>query len=161
MFKDGDRRVPVGASTAERSNSGPIVHRLKAVVSTGLCCFFLVSCAAGLQSADFGTDTTIITSSVSSQSNSSDRQAASDVTTIRNAVSSANLEELGDQPLSWANQDTGSRGAVTKITEYRDTELVCRRFTVSRESFEGITLYRGDACLLGDGIWTMREFLPV
>ena len=87
-----------------------------------------------------------------------DQDRISDETTIRNAVSSANLDMIGPQPLSWANQDTGSRGAVSRITEAKKDGTVCRKFETSRESFEGIALFSGKTCLKDDGEWSMLNF---
>lgn len=84
--------------------------------------------------------------------------ATSDETTIRNAVSSANLEELGATPLAWANVGTDSRGSVFDIAEIRDKSAVCRTFKGSRESFDGVRLFNGETCMASDGGWWMRRF---
>ena len=83
---------------------------------------------------------------------------ASDEETIRNAVSSAIVEEVGTGGLGWANAGTGSRGAINQIIERKDEGRLCRRFTASRESYEGVHLYRGEACLGSARIWTMTAF---
>ncbi|MGO4839694.1 RT0821/Lpp0805 family surface protein, partial [Rhizobiaceae sp. 2RAB30] len=83
----------------------------------------------------------------------------SDQVTIRNAVSSADLDALGATGLAWANTDTGSRGAITQLTQYDRKGLLCRKFKASRESFDGVRLYAGDACRAGDGSWRMLEFV--
>lgn len=85
-------------------------------------------------------------------------QIVSDQATIRNAVSSADIADLRARSISWANVDTGSRGAITGVTETREGRILCRRFTASRESFEGVALYRGEACSGADGAWWMRAF---
>ena len=87
-----------------------------------------------------------------------DPAAASDEDTIRNAVSSAVVDEIGADGIGWANAATGSRGAVRQISERRDGNRLCRRFTASRESFDGVHLYRGEACLGAARIWTMTGF---
>lgn len=84
--------------------------------------------------------------------------AASDEDTIRNAVSSAIVGEIGAEGIGWANAATGSRGAVRQISERRDGSRLCRSFTASRESFDGVHLYRGEACLGAAKIWTMTAF---
>lgn len=84
--------------------------------------------------------------------------AASDEDTIRNAVSSAIVDEIGADGIGWANAATGSRGAVRQISERRDGSRLCRRFTASRESFDGVHLYRGETCLGAARIWTMTAF---
>lgn len=108
-----------------------------------------------------GTDSSIKTGSLTpdgSEQTPSGTEAWSDEMTIRNAVSSANLPDLGDEPLSWANADTGSQGAITSIVEVERSGLRCRSFVASRESFEGVSLYTGEACLQGNGLWLMRKF---
>ncbi|MEZ5810721.1 MAG: RT0821/Lpp0805 family surface protein [Rhizobiaceae bacterium] len=121
-------------------------------------------CASGgLEMLGVGTDGEIKTGSVA-DSPAAPKKAGtevwSDEMTIRNAVSSANLTDLGDEPLAWANADTGSQGAITQIRETEHKGLRCRRFVASRESFEGVSLYVGEACLQGNGLWLMREFGP-
>jgi surface antigen len=120
------------------------------------CVTLLSGCAGGIDLGKIEADRSMVTSAV--PAGTADREAASDEATIRNAVSSANLETLMGAPIPWANRDTGSRGAITAVTEYRDENRLCRRFAASRESFEGVRLYNGDACLHGNGFWWMREF---
>ena len=102
-------------------------------------------------------DLSLVTSSVPETPSASQEQI-SDEATIRNAVSSANLGVLGPKPLSWANQDTGSVGSVSEIAEAKENGQLCRRFKTSRESFEGIALFAGKACLADDGEWAMSSF---
>lgn len=87
-----------------------------------------------------------------------DPVAASDEDTIRNAVSSAIVDEVGEEGLGWANAGTGSRGAIRRIVERQEANRLCRRFIASRESYEGIHLYRGETCLGAANIWTMTAF---
>jgi surface antigen len=102
-------------------------------------------------------DHSIITSAMPETLVASQEQI-SDQATIRNAVSSANLGVLGPKPLAWANQDTGSSGTVSDIAEAKEDGQLCRRFKTSRESFEGIALFAGKACLADDGEWAMSSF---
>ncbi|RVC58285.1 hypothetical protein EN766_40725, partial [Mesorhizobium sp. M2A.F.Ca.ET.046.02.1.1] len=85
----------------------------------------------------------------------------SDQTTIGNAVSSADIKELGGQTVPWANAATGSRGAITELVELKDGGLTCRRFSATRESFDGVALYKGELCLAEAGGWRMQEFKPL
>lgn len=85
----------------------------------------------------------------------------SDETTIRNAVSAADPENAQVQPLAWANADTGSRGAISNMIEKQDGGTLCREFTASRESFDGVALYSGNACKSNRGAWYMRSFKPL
>jgi hypothetical protein len=85
----------------------------------------------------------------------------SDETTIRNAVSAADPEASQVQPLAWANADTGSRGAISNLIEKQQDGTLCREFTASRESFDGVALYSGNACKGDRGAWYMRSFKPL
>jgi surface antigen len=116
----------------------------------------LSGCGAGALLKKGETDTSIVTGSVTGSDAVQDPDAAA----IRNAVTSADLEELGGKAIAWANPGTGSRGSIASVVEYREKNVLCRRFTASRESFDGVMLYSGDACLRGSGFWWMRAFDP-
>ncbi|TIX02377.1 MAG: hypothetical protein E5V57_22320 [Mesorhizobium sp.] len=119
----------------------------------------LAACGAGgfsLEQAEV--DRTILTSSTPAAASAIDQDRASDQATIRNAVSSADIQELGGQAVPWANSDTGSRGSITELAESRDNGQLCRRFTASRESFDGVALFKGEVCLAGAGAWRMQGF---
>jgi len=122
----------------------------------------LVSACGGRGGMDLerlAADRSLITGSISKPSapKPADHDV-SDALTIRNAVSSVDVEQLGGSELGWANPETGSRGRITDLAEYRDDIFLCRRFTTTRESFEGVALYQGEACLGPSGAWTMRSF---
>lgn len=85
----------------------------------------------------------------------------SDEATIRDAVSSAIVDELGDGGIGWANAGTGSRGSIRQVTEARRDGYLCRHFLASRESFDGIHLFRGETCLGSAKVWVMRTFEAV
>lgn len=120
----------------------------------------LAACAGGFDLDNAAVDDTLITGNVAAnERRQSDATQVSDETTIRNAVSSADLEAANQNGLPWANVDTGSRGAITNLVEYDNKGLLCRKFNVSRESFNGVRLYAGDACRAGDGSWRMLAFV--
>lgn len=126
-----------------------------------LCAFIFSSCAGGVNLSRIKTDDLLTTSSVKShRPGGIDREEFSDQSTMRNAVSSASLEQLGGEPLYWENKDTGSRGTVFAIEEHKEGRTICRRFSATRESFDGVAIYHGDTCLDGHGDWWMREFGP-
>lgn len=121
----------------------------------------LCACAAGgfsLEKAEV--DRTLVTGTVSPAAQAADAEQISDETTIRNAVSAADMEGLSGGALAWANADTGSRGAITRLVESRDNGALCRKFTTSRESYDGVGLYHGEACMAGSGAWRMMNFQP-
>jgi surface antigen len=127
-----------------------------------ICAFAASSCASGMNLSKIRSVDFLPTGSVSaSRSKPVDHEALSDETTIRNAVTSANLEHLDNAPLHWENKDTGSRGVVTGIEEYKDKYTLCRRFFATRESFDGVAAYRGDTCLTEGGYWWIKEFEQV
>ncbi len=119
----------------------------------------LAACGAGgfsLEKAEV--DRSIVTSSAPAKVTSSDADSASDQTTIGNAVSSADIEELRGQAVPWANADTGSRGSITELAELQDSGQTCRSFTASRESFDGVALFKGQLCIAAAGGWHMQDF---
>ncbi|HTV69094.1 MAG TPA: RT0821/Lpp0805 family surface protein [Rhizobiaceae bacterium] len=128
------------------------------------CLFAFGGCAGGgLDLSKAEADPTLITGSVQNGAMSPSSTRLSDEATIRNAVSSADVEAAAAQPLAWANTDTGSRGAITKLIERKEekTGLLCRSFTALRESFDGVGLFSGDACRTRTGDWQMRTFKPL
>lgn len=146
----------------------PLRSRM-AVAFTLVVPLLLSACASGniLEKAEV--DKSLVTGSVAAaprtpaqpQANpfpGTSQQAASDEMTIRNAVSSANLKAIGGKGISWANPATGSSGEISAVTEYKQDDILCRRFTTSRQSFDGVALYRGDACLDSTGAWQMMSF---
>lgn len=84
--------------------------------------------------------------------------ALSDETTVRNAVSSVDLAKLGTSSVPWANTTTGSAGVVSQIREARAGGHVCRDFTTTRHSYEGIAMFSGQTCLTGSGDWMLTAF---
>ncbi len=130
----------------------------------GAALLFLAAACAGCASGGLaldglGVDETITTSSVAREGDGApDAEQLSDEETIRNAVSSANLERLTGGSIPWANSATGSRGEISAIVERVEDGRLCRRFTVSRESFEGVALHRGEACLAAAGDWWLSAF---
>jgi surface antigen len=126
-----------------------------------LCaCAILSACASGgfsLKKAEV--DRTFYTSDIPAGTNGqSDIGRLSDEATIRNAVTSADIESLGGEAIAWANSETGARGSITGLAEYRDKGALCRRFNTSLESFDGIALFKGEACMASAGAWRMQRF---
>jgi hypothetical protein len=129
-------------------------------IVAGAALLALAGCGVGgfsLEKAEV--DRSIITSNVpSSTSTGADSGFAADQATIRNAVSSVDLEEAAGRPLAWANADTGSRGSITELAESRAKGELCRDFAATRESFDGVALYRGRICMVGAGAWRIDDF---
>ncbi|PSJ62540.1 RT0821/Lpp0805 family surface protein [Kumtagia ephedrae] len=119
----------------------------------------LSGCAAGIGLDTVEADRTIVTGNVGNAvAIPDDPDQLSDEATIRNAVSAADVELLKGAPIPWANAETGSRGAISGLVEEKIAEMPCRRFTTSRERFDGIALYRGEVCMVAPGAWQVKDF---
>ncbi|PZO78926.1 MAG: hypothetical protein DI629_10995 [Mesorhizobium amorphae] len=138
--------------------------KLRVLAGLGLCGLVaLAGCSskqAALQSAEL--DRSLYTSTTQTDPKRDAPERVSDENTIRNAVSAADVALAANgQPMAWANSDTGSRGAITALDEYQDQGRLCRRFTTSRESFDGVALFQGEACKAQAGDWRMKDFKPL
>lgn len=108
-------------------------------------------------------DRSIVTHSITRDSGAAGAAPAiepdqtSDQNTVRNAVSAADLAAAaGSMP--WANADTGASGVITAIQEVRAGDVICRQFRTSRQRYDGVALYDGEACTKGRGEWTLTRF---
>lgn len=118
----------------------------------------LSACTTGtVDSATSELDQSSLTGSLAA-AQPADPTRSSDEAIIRNAVSAADPEQAQIQPLAWANADTGSRGAIMNLVERKQDGKLCRQFTASREAFDGVALFSGDACKGDRGNWYMRIF---
>lgn len=140
-------------------------RRAHVVRFSALLCLAVLAtgCASGgfsLRQAEV--DRSILTGSIDSKpAPQPDTTRTSDENTIRNAVSSADLDGLGGGSVPWANPDTGSRGAISALTETRRSGRLCRTFTTSRESFDGVALYKGETCMGDAGAWNLLRLSAV
>ena len=122
----------------------------------------LAGCGAGSASLAQGDVDPTIVSAVPSQSAAApDVEKLSDAATVRNAVSSADVAQMERDPISWANADTGSRGAINSLVEKKEAGILCRQFTTTRESFDGVAMYQGKACMAGPGTWQILAFTAI
>ncbi|MBB4104348.1 RT0821/Lpp0805 family surface protein [Allorhizobium borbori] len=101
-------------------------------------------------------DSSLTTSSVAPKKST---EAISDEVTVRNAVTSADLEKLAGASLPWANASTGSAGVVASINESRANGAVCRSFVTTRHAYDGIANFMGDTCLDTSGEWKLIRFI--
>lgn len=117
-------------------------------------------CAAGAFSLkDAEVDRTFYTSDIPAEAKRTpDAARLSDEQTIRNAVSSADIVDLGGRDIAWANAETGARGAISGVKEFNEDRILCRSFVTTRESFDGVGLFRGKACTVTSGVWYMQSF---
>lgn len=138
--------------------------RFLALRAAALAAIAVVSaCGAGgfsLDKADV--DRSLLTGSVpATPSAYADPGQRSDEITIGNAVSSADIEELRGQAIPWANAETGARGAISALNENTHRGVLCRQFSATRESFDGVGMFKGEICSAGAGTWQMTSFDPV
>ncbi|MCO4318490.1 RT0821/Lpp0805 family surface protein [Phyllobacterium sp. 21LDTY02-6] len=114
----------------------------------------------GIGVEDAVPDQSTVTGSVASHK-PVDGQTSSDQNTVRNIVSALNFTQWGNKPLPWSNPETGSQGTITAIAEKKAGAELCREFQTSRESFDGVMLYKGETCLQNGGQWTLKSFAPM
>jgi hypothetical protein len=120
----------------------------------------LGACGSSGGLSKLNVDDTIATSTIQANKDQNPTQD-SDADVIRNAVSAIDLKVSSGVPLNWANQDTGSTGTISEISESKDDGLLCRNFKTSRESFEGIGIYTGVTCLSPEKQWFVRNFVAL
>ena len=74
------------------------------------------------------------------------------------SLEQADIETLAGKDVPWANPETGSRGAIMQLAENKAGGQLCRHFTATRESFDGVALFKGETCMVGYGAWRMQAF---
>lgn len=128
--------------------------RLGQSLAPVLCVAMLAAgCASNNIVAEAEIDRSIVTSSVRPAD-----VVNTDEMTVRNAVTSTDIEELSGKPIPFANLDTGASGMIIAVTEVKLRGVVCRRFAGTMQRFDGVSAIRGEACLGDDGAWFMRAF---
>ncbi|MCB5202995.1 hypothetical protein LH464_10995 [Neorhizobium sp. T786] len=132
-------------------------QRIVIALAFGTIAICTTSCTSSLDLFGGGSkvDRAIATGTVS---RGETETALSDEATVRNAVTSVDLAKMAGSPVPWANAATGSAGVVSTIKEARNTGHVCRDFTTTRHSYEGIAMFSGQACLTGSGDWLLTAF---
>lgn len=147
---------PAQASTGRPVPGIRCARRAPAILPV---CFLLCGCVSSVLAPSDGVDRSIVTGAIPPPAAvSADPEDASDETTIRNAVSSVPAAEMSGGRIPWANPGTGSRGEITEVREYRVGAALCRGFVATRESYAGVALHSGEACLESGGGWRMRSF---
>ena len=106
----------------------------------------------------FGSDTVDSSISTSTVAKKGNGTSHSDELTVQSAVSSADLSKTEGKPLPWANATTGSAGVVTAIQEEKGDGMICRNFSTTRHSYEGIAYFSGKTCTAGTGNWQLMNF---
>ena len=90
----------------------------------------------------------------------SDIYELSDSKVIREALAALPEGQSISEAIGWSNARTGSLGDIQSVEERNDEGVLCRTFTTSRETFEGVSLYYGESCRSPSGAWWMRRFEP-
>lgn len=134
------------------------VNRMAVSVFGALAMTLLLAGCGGGYSMSKAADENAGVTTASVAAPAPDTQMVSDQSTIRNAVSQADLSTMDRTGMSWTNDETGSRGSISSISEYAESGATCRKFVVSRESYSGVNLYDGDACLVNGRDWKLRAF---
>ncbi|WP_117190738.1 RT0821/Lpp0805 family surface protein [Rhizobium terrae] len=149
--------MEVIAKSKSRTKRSFVLGRRTAAVC--LAAFSLGGCTSSMDL--FGSsekiDRTIATGTVPSATRHTGA-TLSDEATVRNAVTSVDLAKVGAASVPWANAATGSAGVVSQIREARNAGQICRDFTTTRHSYEGIAMFSGKACLTGSGDWLLTAF---
>jgi hypothetical protein len=154
LFRTG-RKVAVIDKTKNRIPT-PLSLTLKAALFLSLSAA-VSSCTSGafdLFDSSAKVDRSLSTSTIPKRS----QESVSDEVTVRNAVTSADLSKVAGAPLPWANTATGSAGVVSGIREANVSGVVCRGFTTTRHSYEGIAKFTGQACMADSGDWMLTSF---
>lgn len=118
----------------------------------------LAASLAGCGSKGFSLEDAVPDMSVTTGSVPAGITPDSDEWTIRNVVSSALVSEVGEKGIGWANVVSGSSGTIRNIRESRAGGVLCRDFSATRESYEGVFLYEGQACMASANLWSMNRF---
>ncbi|MFP5075909.1 RT0821/Lpp0805 family surface protein [Rhizobium sp. YIM 134829] len=83
-----------------------------------------------------------------------------DAAAVQSAVQSAEISGSSTSPLPWANSASGSNGVISRIEEAQSGGQLCRTFTTTRHSYEGIAKFDGTTCRTPSGAWTLTSFGP-
>ena len=70
----------------------------------------------------------------------------SDNDIILDAVAQADVKTGPWQDIEWNHPATGDGGVISYIREKRSARSVCRSFTTSKHSYDGIAQYNGEIC---------------
>jgi surface antigen len=149
----GRKMVNVIAKSDSRTKS-----LMSSVMDVSITAAMLVTLTGCVSLDIFGGDKVDRSLSTASVPNQQGTQSLSDDATVKNAVTSADLSKLADGPLPWANAATGSAGVVTAIREDKASGFVCREFSTTRHSYQGVASYSGQTCLSETGEWLMTRF---
>lgn len=67
------------------------------------------------------------------------------------------LTQNPEPGVEWENAEEGSRGKISSVDRKEENGVPCLAFQSTRESFDGIHLYEGEACQTPRGIMALRS----
>lgn len=116
----------------------------------------LAGCASGDLLSRAEVDRTILTGATSATARGAPASGeATDEAAAGTVAARAGLPlKAGDRP-AWANPATGASGEIEAIAEAGEGGRPCRRFTASRERYDGVSVIAGHTCLGEDGAWRL------
>ncbi len=120
----------------------------------------LGGCAGGFDLGRLDTDRSILTGSIAGQTGQKPDTRVSDEAAIHAAIAAWPVEGEAARTVPWVNANTGSSGAITRLSESNADGKTCRAFTVTRDSFGGSSRYAGKACIAPAGSWIVTEMAP-
>jgi len=114
----------------------------------------LAGCGAGFSLDSLGTDRSIVTGSTGQSGKAPDGRL-SDEAAIRSTVAAWMPGQVPPDTVPWVNSNTGSVGAIARVSDATGANGLCRAFSATRESFDGVSAYDGKACSEKGGPWTV------
>lgn len=112
-------------------------------------------CGGGFSLDRFQADESLTTGAIGDAAARPDSRA-SDEAAIGAAVAAWMPGVMPPDTVPWVNSNTGSTGAIVKLSDTREPGRQCRAFTATRESFDGVGRYRGRACSENGGPWKVE-----
>ena len=138
------------ASKKKRAACGPVLlfAALAVALSTSACS------RSGLNPAKALAIDPVTTATI--QPLSADADILADSAIARDVVVEAAAVDFVT-PLPWANPETGAAGVITALAETRNDRGVCRTFSTTRNGFDGVAQFDGQACQV-NGEWELVRF---
>lgn len=146
------------------------------LVALVFCAGILAGCGTGGGLSALDDDPTLITGSItpakpagpsstapdnSFASGGSELEIESDRKAIVGMVIAADLDRFTEGGLDWRNVRTGSYGRIESLRRVVRASLICRQFTVSRQSYDGVALWTGEMCRKPQDDWQVTSFQKV
>lgn len=131
-------------------------HRLPRLAVALAVVLVVSGCGGGFSLDRMGTDDLLTTNSIGTPAERPDSRV-SDEAAINATISAWMPGALPPDTIPWVNSNTGSSGAIQKLSDTAESGRRCRSFKVSRESFDGVGRYRGRACSTNGGPWQVES----